>query len=224
MTLIPLHVIGGAIGIVSGLVALYSLKGAWLHRKSGMLFVYAMLVLSLSGAVIAVGRPGAAMNIPAGLVTAYLVITSLLTVHPPSPGSRRIERGTMLAAFALSAGSVVAAMVSVARGNPGFVVPLLMFAALALSGGVGDRRVLRAGGLHGPARLKRHLWRMCVALSIAAGSFFLGPVRRIPEPLRLPVLKLIPLVVLVTMAYWLWRYRRRSNSRREAGVPALEAI
>ena len=81
MTLIPLHVIGGAIGIVSGLVALYSFKGSWLHRKSGMLFVYAMLVLSLSGAVIAVGRAGAAMNIPAGLVTAYLVITSLLTVH-----------------------------------------------------------------------------------------------------------------------------------------------
>ena len=47
MTLIPLHVIGGAIGIVSGLVALYSFKGAWLHRKSGMLFVYAMLMLSL---------------------------------------------------------------------------------------------------------------------------------------------------------------------------------
>ena len=40
-------------------------------------FVYAMLVMSLSGAVMAVGRAGAAINIPAGLVTAYLVITSL---------------------------------------------------------------------------------------------------------------------------------------------------
>ena len=49
-----------------------------------------------------------------------------------------------------------------------------MFAALALSGAVGDRRMLRTGGLHGTARLKRHLWRMCVALSIAAASFFLG--------------------------------------------------
>ena len=224
MTLIPLHVIGGAIGIVSGLVALYSLKGAWLHRKSGMLFVYAMLVLSLSGAVIAVGREGAAMNIPAGLVTAYLVITSLLTVHPPSSGSRRIERSAMLAAFALGAASVVSAMVSAAGGHAGFVVPLLMFAALALSGGVGDRRMLRAGGLQGTARLKRHLWRMCVALSIAAASFFLGPVRRIPEPLRLPALKLIPLVVLVTMAYWLWRYRRKPIARRAAGVAAPEAI
>ena len=139
MTLIPLHVIGGTIAILSGFVALYALKGARLHRKSGTIFVYAMLVMSLSGAVIAVGRAGAAMNIPAGLVTAYLVITSLLTVHPPSAGSRRVERSAMLAAFALGLASIVSAFVSAGRGNTGFVFPLMMFGVLALSAGVGDR-------------------------------------------------------------------------------------
>jgi uncharacterized membrane protein len=213
-TLIPLHVTGGVIAIISGLLALYALKGAGLHRRSGMVFVYAMLVMSLSGAVMAVGRTSAAMNIPAGLVTAYLVITSLLTVQPPSAGSRRMERGAMLAAFALGLASIVSALVSPGRGNAGFVSPLLIFGVLVLSAGVGDRRMIRAGGLQGTARLKRHLWRMCVALFIAAGSFFLGPVRRIPEPLRIPALRLIPLVVLVTMAYWLWRYR--ANGPREA--------
>lgn len=223
MTLIPLHVTGGAIGIVAGLAALYALKGAQLHRKSGTIFVYAMLLMSLSGAVMAVGRAGAAMNIPAGLVTAYLVITALLTVHPPSAGSRRAERGAMLAAFALALASIVSALVSAGSGHAGFVFPLLMFGALALSAGVGDRRMLRAGGLRGTARLKRHLWRMCVALFIAAGSFFLGPVRRIPEPLRIPALRLIPFVVLVTMVYWLWRYRRKRISGSVIGVTAREA-
>ena len=65
---------------------------------------------------------------------------------------------------------------------------------------------------------------MCAALFIAAASFFLGPVRRIPEPLRIPALRLIPLVVLVTMAYWLWRYRRKRKSRDAIGVAAPEAI
>jgi hypothetical protein len=88
-----------------------------------------------------------------------------------------------------------------------FAFPLVMFGALALGAGVGDRRMLRAGRLQGAARLKRHLWRMSVALFIASASFFLGPVRRIPEPLRIPALRLIPLVALLTMAYWLWRYR-----------------
>jgi uncharacterized membrane protein len=224
MTLIPLHVIAGTIAILSGFGALYALKGAQLHRKSGTIFVYAMLVMALSGAVIAVGRDGAAMNIPAGLVTAYLVITSLLTVQPRSAGSRRAERGAMMAAFALGVASIVSAIVSAGRGNIGFVYPLLMFGILALSAGVGDRRMILAGGLQGTARLRRHLWRMCTALFIAAGSFFLGPVRRIPEPLRIPALRLIPLVVLLTMVYWLWRLRRKRTSRGAAGVAAPEAI
>jgi len=224
VTLLPLHVAGGVIGILSGFIALFVLKGGTLHRKSGMVFVYAMLVMSLSGAIVAVGRPGTAMNVPAGLVTAYLVITSLLTVRPPSARTRQVERGAMMAAFALGASSIVAAIVSGARGNVGFVYPLVMFAALALSAGVGDRRMIRAGGLRGPDRIRRHLWRMCTALFIAAASFFLGPARRIPEPLRIPALRLIPFVVLATMVYWLWRYRRKQTSRGVVSVKVPEAI
>jgi hypothetical protein len=35
---------------------------------------------------------------------------------------------------------------------------------------------------------------------------------------------LIPIVVLVTMAYWLWRYRRKRIARTATGVPAPEGI
>jgi uncharacterized membrane protein len=220
--LVPVHVIAGALAIASGLVALYSLKGSRLHRKSGMTFVVVMLVMSLTGAVMAVGRPGVAINLPAALITAYLVITSLATVRPPSPASRRRDRAAMAVAFAIGAGSLLVAITGGARG--GLAYPLVMFALLALFAAEGDRRMLRAGGLKGAPRLRRHLWRMCTALFIAAGSFFLGPVRRIPEPLRIPALKMIPLVVLVTMAYWLWRYHRTRPARTVVGVTAPEAI
>ena len=221
MTLIPLHVLGGAIAILSGLAALFAWKGGPLHRKSGTVFVYAMLVMSLSGVIIAVGRAGAAINIPAGLVTAYLVVTALLTVRPPSERSRQVERGAMIAAFVLSAGSVISAIITASQGQVGFVFPVLMFALLALFGGLGDRRLLRAGGLRGSERLRRHLWRMCTGLFVAAASFFLGPVRRIPEPLRLAPFRLIPLLVLVTMAYWLWRYRHKRTSRTAGAAGAI---
>ncbi len=222
--MVLIHVLGGSMGIVSGLVALYALKGATLHRKSGLVFVYAMLVMSLSGTLMAIGRTSAAMNIPAGLVTAYLVVTSLLAVQPSTSRSRRIDHAAMLTAFALGAGSIVSALISGAAGNPRFVAPLLLFGTLALSSGIGDRRMIRAGGLQGKPRIKRHLWRMSVALFIASASFFLGPVRRIPEPLRIPALRLIPLLILVTMAYWLWRYRARRTSRSLVAVTAPEAI
>ena len=222
MMLLPLHALGGAAAILSGLLALFAPKGGPLHRGSGKVFVCAMLLMSLSGAVVAVGREGAAVNIPAGLVTAYLVTTALLTVRTPSARSRQVERGAMMAAFALSAGSLVAAIVTARRGQAGFVVPVLMFGLMALMGGVGDRRMLQAGGLEGRARLRRHLWRMCTGLFVAAASFFLGPVRRIPEPLRTAPFRFIPLLVLAAMVYWLWRYRRRRASSPPSVVSAWD--
>jgi hypothetical protein len=221
MSLVPLHVVGGAIAIVSGLIALYAFKRAALHRRSGTIFVYAMLVMSLSGALMAIGHVGAAVNIPAGLVTAYLVITSLATVRPPSEAWRRVNSGAMYAGFILGGSSL---MVAASGGHGALTPPLVMFGLVALLGSVGDVRMIRAGGLHGKARIRRHLWRMSAALFVASASFFLGPVRRIPEPLRIPALRLIPLLVLVTMAYWLWRYRRTSISRAAVGVTAPEAI
>jgi uncharacterized membrane protein len=222
MKLVPFHVLAGTIAIVAGFIALYSVKGLKLHRKSGMVFVVAMLVMSISGTVMAFGHPGTALNVPAGLVTAYLVITSLATVQPPSAGSRRREQAAMLAAFAIGAGALVVAMSGTV--SAGMAYPLVMFALVALFAGEGDRRMIRAGGLKGAPRLRRHLWRMCTALFIAAGSFFLGPARRIPEPLRAPAFKLIPIVVLATMAYWLWRYHRKPRAPKIGGTAAPEAI
>ena len=43
--LLPIHIIAGLIGLATGAVALYAAKGAKLHRKSGMIFVYTMLVV-----------------------------------------------------------------------------------------------------------------------------------------------------------------------------------
>ena len=212
MTLIPLHVLAGAIAVLSGFLALFALKGLRLHRRSGTVFVFAMLVMALSGAVIAVGRPGAAMNIPAGLVTAYLVITGVLTVQPSTERSRRAEHAAMVAAFALSLLCAIAAVISAGGGNAGFVAPIVLFGLVVLGAGIGDRRMLRMGRLTGSARLRRHLWRMCLALFIAAGSFFLGPARRIPDPLRQPAFRLLPFVALAAMVYWLWRYRRRRTA------------
>ena len=222
MPFVALHVVAGTIAIVAGFIALYSVKGLKLHRKSGLVFVCVMLVMAVSGTVMAFGHPGTALNVAAGLVTAYLVVTGLATVRPPSVGSRRFDQAAMIAAFAIGTGALVSAMSGRVRG--GMAYPLAMFALVALFAGEGDRRMIRAGGIAGAARLRRHLWRMCAALFVAAGSFFLGPVRRIPEPLRIPALRLIPIVVLVTMAYWLWRYRRKRKARTAAGVVLPDSL
>ena len=51
--LLPIHIISGSIAIIAGFISVFAVKGLKLHRKSGMIFVSAMLILSGTGAVIA---------------------------------------------------------------------------------------------------------------------------------------------------------------------------
>src|SRR5437870_13808786 len=65
--LVALHLAGGALAIVSGLVALYATKGAALHRRSGTIFAYSMLSMSLTGtAAMAAGGRTSSANVLAG--------------------------------------------------------------------------------------------------------------------------------------------------------------
>ena len=93
--MILLHIIGGPIGLTCGAVALSSSKGGRLHRKSGLIFVHAMLVISASGALIGARMPEP-ISVLAGMLTFYLVITALPTVGRPASGFRWMEVGAML--------------------------------------------------------------------------------------------------------------------------------
>jgi uncharacterized membrane protein len=222
------HILAGTLGLLFGYVALYSAKGATVHRKSGLAFVYAMLTVSVAGFVIATVRDVApAINIPAALLTSYLVITSLVTVRPLAVGSRWLDVGAMLVALAVGVTSLAFGFEAVANGGkrngmPAF--PFFMFGVVGMLASVGDLRMMRSGALKGVRRLARHLWRMSFALFIAALSFFIGQAQVFPKPMRIPALLALPvLAVLVTMFYWLWRVRIRRSVRGIVGVSAAEA-
>ena len=228
MTLV-VHIVAGALGLVAGYVALYATKGAPLHRRAGMVFVYAMVTMGFLGSLISavegVWRP---VNISAGVLTAYLVISGLITVRPPTAGKRWLDPGLMLVALAvgllcLTFGFEAAASGGKRNGIPAF--PFFLFGVVGTLAGVLDLRMIRAGGLRGASRLARHLWRMCFALFIAAMSFFFGQAEVIPKPIRImPLLALPVLAVLVTMFYWLWRVRVRRSLRGLVVAGAPEAL
>ena len=225
-----LHIATGIVSLVCGYVALYAAKGGALHRRSGTVFVYTMLVMCVGGLTIAVARDVArAVNVPAAALTSYLVITSLTTVRPLAAGGRAVLIGGMIVALAIVSSTAVFTAEAFANGGtrqgmPPF--PFIMFGLAGLLGAIGDVRVLRRGALKGTARLARHLWRMCFALFIAALSFFIGQADVIPEPIRIrPLLALPVVLVLATMFYWLWRVRLRRSLRGMivAGVPDAAA-
>ena len=222
MTLLPIHIISGLIAIAAGYVAVFALKGAKLHRKSGMVFVYSMLVLAATGAVMAALKNQPA-NVIGGSLAFYLVSTGLLTVQRRDREFHLIDAVAALVGIAVGVLSIKFGIdgLNSASGTINGVPPGMMFffATVALLGALGDVRVMLAGAPRGAHRIARHLWRMCFALFVAAGSFFLGQAQVFPKPIRiLPLLAIPALMPLVLLPFWLARvwftqwYRRRGRA------------
>lgn len=218
-----IHIIAGLLALMAGAVALYAPKGSWLHRRSGMVFAIAMLVLTTLGAAMASIKPdrGTAM---AGVLTFYLVSTALLTVRRSVERARGLLTGLMLVALTVSAFDFALGFEGLHSAN-GRVdglppQPIFMFAIVGLLAVLGDARMLWTGSIEGAQRIARHLWRMTFAMWIATSSFFMGQAKFLPEPLRPIGLRAIPvLLVLVLMFYWLGKVLL--SRRRAAAVTAM---
>jgi hypothetical protein len=221
------HILAGTLGLLTGYVALYAGKGTPLHRRSGMLFVFAMVTMAVFGMTIAVVRGIApAINVPAALLTFALVITALTTVRPLGAASRWLDLGATLVALGVGVIMLNWAFEAVANGGtrngmPAF--PFFLFGIVGMLAFLGDLRVMRSGALTGASRLARHLWRMCFALFIAALSASVQFARMAPQALRIPIMVVPMLVVLVAMFYWLWRVRIRRSLRGIVVVRAAQA-
>lgn len=215
--ILPVHIIGGVLALAGGYVALAATKGSTLHRASGRVFVGAMLVMALTGALVALAT-GSAISVVAGLLTFYFVTTGFLTVRR-GPRNARIDRAAMMFAFSVALGAFVS---GVANTGPE-TAPAFIFGIVGFVAAFGDRRMLRTGAIDGSKRIARHLWRMCFAMWVAAASFFWGPRGRVPEPLRIPALQafavLLPVAVMI---YWLFRLRARRQRVRGDSVLAMK--
>ncbi len=215
------HVTGGAVSLIAGPVSLLAPKGRWLHRKAGTVFFVAMLVMAGVAFVMA-SLKVEKVNTLAAAFTLYLVATAWGVVRTRPGTVGRVERvapwaAALIAAGGLTVGALVAAFPGrLYDGDPDFSaspVLFLVFGALAVMSAGLDIWTLRRGGLTGAARVSRHLWRMCLALFIAAGSYFLGQADTIPAPLRGDHLYLPPLLVLVALVFWMIRVRIGSRYR-----------
>jgi uncharacterized membrane protein len=215
-TLLQLHILAGGLAILTGGTALAATKGGVLHRKCGIVFVYAMLTMGMSASILAFAKGGFSHpNFLGGFMAAYFVITAVTTVRAASAWSRRLD--VAAAVFALAYTILVFAQGVRAMGQPHFMIngvpaAMLFFLATIIAlAFAGDLRIIRLGAPHGAARLRRHLWRMCFGLFIAAGSFFSireRVAKILPEPLLSAPMRALPiLLTFLVMFYWLWRLR-----------------
>jgi uncharacterized membrane protein len=207
--ILPIHIAAGGVALVLGAVALSVKKGGTIHRRGGLLFVYAMLVMGTTAAILG--------NVGGGLMAIYFVVTALTTVRPVSPWTRRINVAALVLVAGLASLDILGGVKAFnsPRGSLNGV-PFAMFfflATIMILAAIGDVRIMRFGVARGGPRLARHLWRMCFALFIAAGSFFSireRVAKILPEPLTTAPMRMLPILLIFgAMFYWLWRVRRR---------------
>jgi uncharacterized membrane protein len=207
-----LHIGAGAVGILSGAAALTARKGERLHRRFGNVFFVSMLTMSAMAIYLAATIPGQSGNLFGGAFTFYLVATAWATVRRKAGSIGRFEIGAFLVALG-AAGATIVFIVAATR-NPSLQAtgsPLgavYVFAAVASLAAAMDLKVIRHGGISGAQRIARHVWRMCVALFVGTGSFFLGQQKVMPAFIHgSPILVVLAFAPLVLMVFWMVRVR-----------------
>lgn|ERR1022692_381479 len=223
--ILPLHIIAGTLGMLSGFVAVFLRKGSRPHGLAGNVFVISMMSLSTTGVYLAVlkHQPG---NILGGALTFYLVATAWITAR------RREEKTGILDWSALLVVLTVAAVnltygIEAAISPTGLKYeypagPYFFLGSIAVLATLGDVRMLVRGGISGTQRLARHLWRMCFALFIAAASIFLARQQVFPAILqKTGVLVFLSILPLILMIFWLFRVRFAKAYKRRGPVVDL---
>jgi hypothetical protein len=225
--LLLLHIIAGTLGMLSGFVAVFLRKGSRRHAIAGKVFVTTMLILSSSGAYLAIAKhqPG---NILGGALTFYLVVTAWLTARRREAGTGIFDWGALLVVFTIATTEMTLGL-EAALSPTGMKYdyppwPYFIFGGVALLATVGDVRMLVRGGIAGTQRLARHLWRMCFALFIAAASIFLARQQVFPAILqKTGVLAFLSFLPLMLMIFWMFRVLLTKAHKKATSLPTTDA-
>lgn len=201
-----IHAPAGTIGLVTATVALSTQKGSALHRKAGTCFTISMMVMLVSGFVVAFLKESTG-DMFLSIVVIYTVFTAWLAAHHRKSGTFLLEYIALLWIVAIS---IVALFISV--GWRGVDVPdaYLFWAGFAVLCALGDVRNLYQSGLPGIQRVIRHVWRVGFSLIWAGLAFtdkivkMLGSnVKEMPEEQLILIVAVPTMLILITILYWI---------------------
>jgi len=219
------HIAGGAIGMVTGVIALASRKGQSVHRAAGSVFFLAMFMAYAIGAGVAPFlTTGQRPNFVAGILALYLLISGTLAARQRTGKAGRPEIIGLVLALTITAAGVI--FMRMGAASPSGTVdgsPPQAFFLFTIAGAfaaAGELHVLLRKSLSPVVRMARHLWRMCFSLFIASGSFFLGQQQVFPKAVQdSALLYVVALSPLPIMLFWLgkvyfddWRRRRKASA------------
>ena len=149
--LLAVHIIAGTIALAVAPGAMVTVKGGLWHRRWGKMYVAAMVVIALTGAVMSVLRPSLFLFIVA-IFSFYLVFSGYRVLHRKRPGqsATSLDRAVTMAMI-LTGLVFVAYGVNQLRSSTMGLVPIVfggiaLFLAGAEMGNFGVLPPIRSGG------------------------------------------------------------------------------
>lgn len=203
-----IHILAGLTAILTGFIALSLKKGGRYHRKVGFVFTIAMTIMATGAAYLGFTALEQDIgDVVTGSMTIYLVLTAWMAVKRKEGQIGTFEYVSFLVAAGGATLFFWGAINSVRDGTALHGgIPAFIFASVIALAALLDLRVILTRGLYGTQRIIRHVWRMCMALFIAVGSFFLGQMQIFPEELqKIEIVSLPVIAVVVIMLYWIFR-------------------
>lgn len=208
----PAHVGFGAVAIAAGAAALAARKGQKTHVGAGHLFVVSMGASSALGAALGLLKPESHyITFHAGVLALTLLASGWLAARASSGVTGAAVWIVGLINLANTAALVVLGLRAQTMSDGmlfGFLAADYFFlSGMAFLAVVGDANLAFRQALSDRHRVARHLWRMCLAFFIAAGSAFTGPgANAFPESVRsTEILALPELAIITLMLCWLIR-------------------
>jgi hypothetical protein len=214
-----LHVGAGMIALGAGFTALFVRKGGRLHRRAGTVFVSAMLVMAVFAGCLAVALPDQLVNLFIAFFTLYLLATGWMAVRQAAKGTRLFNKIALFVAICLSTPFLLLSFQLATRQTTLFksavdfkgpiVIAIYSFTVILVLATLGDAKVVFGAGISGAPRIARHLWRLCIGLTLATGSAFTnGFARLLPGPYHVPAFFFYPqFIPLALMFFWIIRVR-----------------
>ena len=212
-TIMGIHIAGGIAALLAGAIAVAMRKGGAKHARAGTWFVVAMLVLGVTAAILEPFRSPVPGSPVGGIMICYFVATAWMAARRRDGRTGTFE--VIACASALGLAALIAWSGMTGATTPAGTGPVFIFAGFCLLAGLGDLGAVLRQPLSPAQRITRHLWRMCVALFIATGSFFLGQQDVLPAAIRGSPLLFIPAFApFAVMLFWLVRIRFAKAWRR----------
>ncbi|MFN4098459.1 MAG: hypothetical protein ACK4GT_01660 [Pararhodobacter sp.] len=196
-----LHIVAGVTSLLAAGAALGCAKGGAWHRRAGLAYVLAMLVVTLTTFALVLVRPNLFLFVIA-IFSFYLVFTGW-RAGAGRDGRPRWPDHLAGAAMALT-GAAMLAVGALRLFWPGGAEPviLLVFGSIGLTLALSDWRDWRRGPITGTARIARHLTRMVAGSIVTITAAVVVNLSALP-PL---VVWLGPTVLITPLIVW-WNAR-----------------